>query len=93
MKSEIILSFLSVSILTAQCFNRPSEDVLVETFEETDSLLVASDSIVVHTQNSLDAYQKQKEESKRKMDSICEVNKKLKREAQMLKETLYERGE
>lgn len=90
MKSYILLSFLSAILLTTQCLNGPSEQVIVQTIENTDSLIVASDSIIIHTQHSLDTYQTHKIENIRKMDSLTEVNKKLKMESKGLKEMLKE---
>jgi fructose-specific phosphotransferase system component IIB len=80
MKSYILLSFLSAILLTTQCLNGPSEQVIVQTIENTDSLIVASDSIIIHTRNTLDTYQIHK----------TEVNKKLKMESKGLKEMLKE---
>lgn len=90
MKSYILLSFLSAILLTTQCLNGPSERVIVQTIENTDSLIVASDSIIIHTRNTLDTYQIHKTENIKKMDSLTEVNKKLKMESKGLKEMLKE---
>lgn len=90
MKSYILLSFLSAILLTTQCLNGPSEQVILQTIQNTDSLIVVSDSIIIHTQKSLDTYQIHKTENIRKMDSLTEVNKKLKMESNALKEMLKE---
>lgn len=90
MKSYILLTFLSAILLTTQFLNGPSEQVIVQTIKNTDSLIVASDSIIIHTQHSLDTYQIHKTENIRKMDSLTEVNKKLKMESKGLKEMLKE---
>lgn len=90
MKSYILLSFLSVILLTTQCLNGPSEQEIVETLKNTDSLLIVSDSIIIHTQHSLDTYQIHKNENMKKMDSLITVNKKLKMESKGLKEMLKE---
>lgn len=90
MKSYILLSFLSVILLTTQCLNGPAEHEIVETLETTDSLLIVSDSIIIHTEHSLDTYQIHKHENMKKMDSLITVNKKLKMESKGLKEMLKE---